>query len=84
MRVVIYAQDLSGRRDDGYFTKPSISDALDLYFSKDSDTNYIDDEGAEPIVRSDAESIFNAERRVTFFNADGEKVVISLDPSAAA
>lgn len=32
MRVIVYAQDLSGRNDDGYYSKPDISSALDIFF----------------------------------------------------
>ena len=82
MRVVVFAQDLSGRRDDGHYTKPDIGSALDLFFSGEDPKNYLDDSGEEEMSREDAEGIFSVDRRVTFYNENGEKIVISADPSA--
>ena len=84
MRVVVFAEDRSGRRDDGYYTKPSISAALDIFFSADASPNYTSSEGEGELSRAAAEAIFNQDKRVSFYNADGEKVVISLDPCGAA
>jgi len=81
MRVVVYAQDLSGRRDDGYYTKPSLSDALDIFFGTAGNGAFVDEDAEHPMTRGDAEALFETDSRVTFYNADGEKVVISLDPS---
>lgn len=83
MQVVIYAQDLSGRQDDGYYTKPSIGDALDIFFTSGADEAFVDEDAEHPMTRGDAEAAFAQEKRVTFYNADGEKVVISLDPAKA-
>lgn len=81
MRVVIYAQDLSGRNDDGYYTKPDLSSALDIFFDPEKVDAFLDDEGENPLLREDAEEIFRQDKRVTFYNSEGEKVVISYDPS---
>lgn len=82
MRVVIYAQDLSGRKDDGYYTKPDLNSALDIFFDPEKIDTFLDDEGDSPLPRKDAEEIFRQDRRVVFYNSAGEKVVISNDPSA--
>lgn len=79
MRVVIYAQDLSGRKDDGYYTKPDISSALDIFFDPEKIDTFLDNEGDNPLLREDAEAIFKQDKRVTFYNSEGEKVVISYD-----
>ena len=83
MKVVVYAQDLSGRRDDGHYTKPDIDSALDLFFSGADAKNYLDDSCEEEMSREDAEGIFSVDRRVTFYNESGEKTVIAADASAA-
>jgi hypothetical protein len=82
MRVVIYAQDLSARKDDGYYTKPDLSSALDIFFSTEEADIFLDGDGTAILLRGDAEEIFRQDRRVTFYNSDGEKVVISYDPSS--
>jgi len=82
MRVVIYAQDLSGRNDDGYYTKPDLSSALDVFFDPEKVDTFLDGEGENSLLREDAEKIFLQDKRVTFYNSDGEKVVITYDPSA--
>lgn len=84
MQVVVYAEDLSGRRNDGYYTKLDIGSALNLFFDAEDSPNFIDSECENEISRNDAEAIFQQEKRVSFYNADGEKVVISLDPRASA
>ena len=82
MRVVIYAQDLSGRKDDGHYTKPDLNSALDIFFDPEKIDTFLDDEGDSPLLRIDAEEIFRQDRQVVFYNSAGEKVVISIDPSA--
>lgn len=82
MSVIIYAQDLSGRKDDGYYTKPDISAALDIFFTTDKTSAFLDSDAEHPLGRSDAEAIFHQDRRVSFYNEDGEQVVISIDPGA--
>lgn len=81
MRVIIFAEDLSGRKDDGYYTKPSLSSALDLFFDPQSVDTFLDPEGDNKLTRSEAEQIFNTDFKITFFNGAGEKVVITRDPS---
>ena len=81
MRVIVYAQDLSGRRDDGYFTKPDAASALDIFFDVGGVTAFLDAEGENPLNRKDAELILEQDRRVKFFNENGEEVIISIDPS---
>lgn len=83
MTVVIYAQDLSGRKDDGYYTKPDIGNALDIFFDSQGSANFSDHDGENPIAREDAEAIFQQDKRVTFYNSDGEKIVISHDASSS-
>lgn len=80
MRVVVYAQDLSSRKDDGYYTKPDISEALDIFFDA-ATANFIDDEAEHALSRQDAEALFDQDGKISFYNADGEKVVITRDPS---
>lgn len=82
MRVIVYAQDLSGRNDDGYYSKPDISSALDIFFDAGKMDAFIDDEGENPLSRGDAEEIFRSFKKLTFYNSDGEKIIISHDPSA--
>ena len=82
MRVIVYAQDLSGRRDDGYYSKPDLPSALDIFFGPEAGNNFSDQDGEHVLSREDAEAVFNVERRVTFFNEIGEKVVIAADPTA--
>lgn len=79
MQVIVYAEDLSGRGDDGYYTKPDINAALDIFFSAGSLPNFVDPDSEKEIGRDEAQVIFQQDNRVTFYNADGEKVVISLD-----
>jgi len=81
MRVVVYAQDLSGRRDDGYYTKPDITSALDLFFAGGTAKHYFDQEGNHEVSREDAEAIFKTDGRVTFYNEDTEKIVLVTDVS---
>ena len=82
MRVIIYAQDLSGRKDDGHYSKPDLDTALDIFFGPDAGVHSTDADGEHELNREDAEAMFNDDRRVVFYNDDGEKVVISADPSA--
>lgn len=84
MTIIIHAQDLSGRMDDGYYTKPSLSEALDIFFGQPEAMNYFDIDAEEILSRKEAEEIFNQDKRVVFYNVDGEKVVISVDSSAVA
>ena len=79
MPVIIYAEDLSGRRDDGHYTKPDIDIALDIFFSTKHSRNFLEPECENPFSRDEAKDIFLLEKRVVFFNEEGEKVVISLD-----
>jgi hypothetical protein len=81
VRVIVYAEDLSGRRDDGHYSKPDLASALDIFFAPDAGVSSIDVDGEHPLSRDDAETMFNDERMVTFYNVDGEKVVISADPT---
>ncbi|WP_226019755.1 hypothetical protein [Novosphingobium sp. FKTRR1] len=81
MRVIVFAQDQSGRRDHGHYTKPDLASALDLFFSPDGSKLFLDVDGADEITREDAEAAFVIDRQVTFYNEDGEQTVISADPS---
>jgi hypothetical protein len=81
MRVVIFAQDLSSRNDDGYYTKPDISSALDIFFPSGQADAFLDADGENALSRNDAEAIFQQDKKVIFYNEAGEKVVISQDPS---
>lgn len=82
MRVVVYAQDLSGRRDDGYYTKPDLASALDLFFTPEGSKLFLDEDANDQLTREDAEALFGIDRRVTFYNEDGEQTIISADPSS--
>jgi hypothetical protein len=82
MRVIVYAQDLSGRKDDGHYTRPSLDSALDLFFGGDGGDVFGDEDGTRPLSRAEAVEIFATDNRVAFFNVDGEKVVISRDHAA--
>lgn len=81
MQVIIYAQDLSGRNDDGYYTKSDLSSALDIFFGTGETGYFLDTESEHPLSKDDATAIFGQDRRVTFYNEVGEKVVISYDSS---
>ena len=81
MRVIVYAQDLSGRRDDGYYTKPDIASALDIFFNPGGTKNFLDADGENEITADEAAEIFRTDNRVEFFNEDGERIVIASDPS---
>ncbi|WP_420383653.1 hypothetical protein [Novosphingobium sp.] len=84
MRVVIYAQDLSGRNDDGYYTKPDLRSALDIFFDPEKHDTFLDDVGESPLSRDDAEEIFRQGKKVTFYNSEGEKIIISNDLGASS
>lgn len=79
MRVIVYAEDLSGRRDDGYYSKSDLGSALDLFFGSTDDRYFADPDGEEALSRTEIEGIFSVDRRVTFYNGDGEKTVIAAD-----
>ena len=81
MRVIVYAEDLSGRMDDGHYSAVDLSAALDIFFAPDAGVNTLDRDGQDTLDRAEAEALFTQERRVTFYNADGEKVVLSADPT---
>jgi hypothetical protein len=81
MRVIVFAQDLSGRRDHGHYTQPDLASALDLFFSPDGSKLFLDVDGADEITREDAEAAFVIDRRVTFYNETGEQTIITADPS---
>lgn len=82
MRVIVYAEDLSGRRDDGHYSAVDLAAALDIFFAPDAGKNTIDRDGEDTLDRGEAEAMFTQERRVTFYNAEGERVVLSADPTA--
>lgn len=79
MRIIIHAEDKSGR-GDGYYTKSDMKEALDIFFSKD-EVYYLDPDQEEEMTREYAEVIFDENSLVAFYNEDDEKIVISLDPS---
>jgi hypothetical protein len=80
MRVIVFAQDLSGRRDHGHYTKPDLASALDLFFTSDGSKLFLDVDGADEVTREDAEAAFEIDRQVTFYNESGERTVITADP----
>jgi len=82
MRVVVFAEDLSGRRDDGYYTKPTLAEALSLFFSDAGSNNFLDAEGNDEFTREDAEVAFEQSKRITFYNEEGEKIVIAADSAS--
>jgi len=81
MRVIVFAEDLSGRRDDGYYTKPDLNSALDLFFCPGGSKLFIDTDGSDEMTREDAKAAFDIDGKVTFYNEDGERTVITRDPS---
>ncbi len=78
MRVIVHAEDHSGR-GDGYYTKPGIDAALKPFFGHGSDTIYADRDAEEPMTAEDAAIAFRRDRAVMFFMESGEKVTITLD-----
>jgi hypothetical protein len=78
MQVIVHAEDRSGR-GDGYYTKPDIDSALDIFFESVSDPVYADRDGESLLTKEDAAAIFADENAVTFYNEDGEQVTISRD-----
>lgn len=80
MQVIVFAQDLSGRRDHGHYTKPDLASALDLFFIPDGSKLFLDAEGRDEMTREDAMAAFEVDRQVRFYNEDGEQTVISVDP----
>ena len=82
MSVIVFAQDLSSRRDDGHYSKPDLASALGIFFGNPAAANFMDSGGQDELAREDAEAIFQQDGRVIFFNEDGEKVVIASDPTA--
>ena len=82
MSVLVYAEDRSGRQDHGYYSKAKFSSALDLFLAHPEESIFFDADCETVMARSEAESIFETEGAVVFFNADGEKVVITLDRAA--
>lgn len=83
MRVVVHVEDLSPRKDDGYYSKPDLASALDILFRPDAGQYTLDADGEDPLGRDDAEGLFKVDGQVTFFNEDGERIVITRDPSAS-
>ena len=81
MTVVVYAQDLSGRRDDGHYTKPDINSALEIFFNLPEAEIFIDADAENRLTIDEAREIFEVGGQVSFYNEDGEKVIISLDPT---
>lgn len=80
MRIIVHAEDRSGR-GDGYYTKESIGDALDVFFRDGSDV-YRDSDCEEPMTRSEAEEIFRRDREVVFHGEDGDRITLALDWSS--
>jgi len=81
VRVIVYAEDLSGRRDHGHYSKPDLASAMDIFFAPGVGGHTLDRDGEDTLDRAEVEALFAQERRVTFYNADGERVVISADPT---
>jgi hypothetical protein len=55
---------------------------LDIFFGPEAGNNTSDQDGEHVLSREGVEAVFNVERRATFFNEIGEKVVITADPTA--
>ncbi len=81
MRVIVFSEDKSGRRDHGYYSKPDLASALDVFFSPSGSKMFLDMDGNDEMTREDAMAAFEVDRQVTFYNDDGERAVITADPS---
>ncbi len=80
MKIIVHAQDLSGR-GDGYYSKPDITSALLPFFVDSSDHVYVDSDASEVMEMNDAEQIFLQEGRIEFYMPEGEKIVMTRDTS---
>jgi hypothetical protein len=81
MQVIVHAEDRSGR-GDGYYTKPDLDAALDVFFGPEADPVYADRDAETRIDRSEAADMFSKGGSVAFHTADGERVEITRDRSA--
>lgn len=81
MTVIVHAQDGSGR-GDGYYAKPDLATALDPFFGPDCDPHYADADGEEQVTREDVAGTFDQQGETSFYNEDGERVVITADRAA--
>jgi hypothetical protein len=77
MRVIVHAEDSTGR-GDGYYTKEGVAEALDIFFRAGS-VLYHDRDCEEEVSRSDVEEAFERDRETVFYGEDGDKVTITLD-----
>ena len=81
-RVIINTEENS-RGGKFSYTKPTLADALDIFFPEGKDADaFADADEEERMTRNDAEALFNTEGEIRFFNESGELTVISADPSA--
>lgn len=69
-------------RGDFTYTQNSIEEALDVFFVGDQPDAYWDEDGEEPISRAEADEFLREERGLRFYNSEGERTVLTLDPSA--
>lgn len=81
-RVIINTEEQS-RGGKFSYTKPTLCDALDIFFPEGKEADaFVDADEEERVTRSDAETMFHDIREIRFFNADGELTIISADPSS--
>jgi uncharacterized cupin superfamily protein len=75
MTVIVHAEDKSGR-GDGYYTKSSLKEALDVFYTGEA-TYYLDRDGEEEAERDWLEELHVVNGQVTFYNEDGESITIT-------
>lgn len=81
-RVIINTEEHS-RGGKFSYTKPTLSDALDIFFPEGQEVDaFVDADEEERMTRNDAESIFQGIREIRFYNTNGELTIISADPSS--
>lgn len=78
MQVIVHVEDHGGR-GDGYYTKPDLQSALDIFFGLRSEPVYADQDAENPLDLATAIDVFAEENEVVFYNDDGERVRIVRD-----
>jgi len=80
-RVLIVAEDRAAANDAAIVD--SVAEALDRFFGQPTDAPvYWDEEGQRIASRDELESLLTDphSRAVTFFDDDGQKITMRLDP----
>lgn len=76
-RVIVHTE--CHARGNFSYTKPTIGEALDIFFDGEDPDTFFDRDAEEAFTREDAEATFAQEREVTFYNSEGEQTRIVLD-----